>query len=57
MWERIMEAGLLVAGAVVLFSAFTALLFVYERKEHKRKEMHRPTLRIVRGGEKHDRAA
>lgn len=56
MWERIMDAGLLVIGTVILFAAFTAILFVYERKEQKNKEACRPQLRVIRC-EKTDRAA
>ena len=56
MWERVMDAGLLVAGAVVLFAAFTTILFVYERRESRKQPARRPQLRVIRC-EKQDRAA
>ncbi len=56
MWERMMEAGLLVAGAVILFAVFTTILLVYERREDKKQPSHRPQLRVIRY-EKQDRAA
>ncbi len=49
MWERLMDAGLLVAGAVALFAVFTTILFVYERREDRR-QVRRPPLRVVRCG-------
>jgi hypothetical protein len=48
MWERMMDAGLLVAGAVALFVVFTAILFVYERREEKKPIRRRPPLRVLR---------
>lgn len=56
MWERLMDAGWLVAGAAILFVAFTTILFVYERRENKKPPVHRPQLRVIRC-EKQDRAA
>ena len=56
MWERIMDAGLLVAGAVAFFVIFTTILFVYERREDKKQPARRPQLRVIRC-EKQDRAA
>jgi hypothetical protein len=48
MWERIMDASLLVAGAIALFVAFTVILLVYERREEKKKAVCRPPLRVIR---------
>ncbi len=56
MWERMMDAGLLVAGAVALFAAFTTILFVYERREDKKQPARHPQLRVIRC-EKSDKAA
>ena len=56
MWDRMMDAGLLVAGAVALFAIFTTILFVYERHEDKKQPARRPQLRVIRC-EKQDRAA
>jgi hypothetical protein len=57
MWEGMMGASLLTAGAIVLFAVFTAILFVYERREEKKKPpVRRPQLRVIRC-EKTDRAA
>jgi heme/copper-type cytochrome/quinol oxidase subunit 2 len=56
MWERIMDASLLTAGAIVLFAAFTTILVVYEHREEKKKAVRRPPLRVIRC-EKTDRAA
>jgi hypothetical protein len=51
-----MDAGLLVAGAVVLFAIFTTILFVYERRQDKKQPARRPQLRVMRC-EKQNRAA
>ena len=56
MWDRMMDAGLLVAGAVALFAIFTTILFVYERREDKKQPARHPQLRVIRC-EKQDRAA
>jgi hypothetical protein len=56
MWEKMMDASLLTAGAVALFVIFTTILFVYERREEKKKEVRRPMLRVV-PCEKTDKAA
>lgn len=56
MWERLVDSSLLIAGAIILFAVFTAILFFYERREEKRKEPCRPALRVIRC-EKSDRAA
>jgi hypothetical protein len=56
MGEGMLGASLLTAGAIALFVVFTAILFVYERREGKKKAVHRPSLRVIRC-EKTDRAA
>ena len=50
MWERLMDAGLLVAGAVALFAVLTTILFVYERREDRRQPVRRPPLSVIRCG-------
>jgi hypothetical protein len=57
MWERLWDASLLTAGAIVMFSVFTAILFIYEHREGKKKRSaRRPQLRVIRC-EKTNRAA
>lgn len=57
MWESLWEAGLLTAGAIVMFTIFTAVLFIYEYREAKKKRPAcRPQLRVIRC-EKTNRAA
>ena len=57
MWERLWDASLLAAGAIVMFSVFTAVLFIYEYREGKKKRpVRRPQLRVIRC-EKTNRAA
>ena len=49
MWERLWDASLLAAGAIVMFSVFTAVLFIYEYREGKKKRpVRRPQLRVIR---------
>lgn len=49
MWERIAISGVLVAGAIALFLALTALLFFLERNEKEGKQKKRPqSLRVIR---------
>jgi len=49
MWEGLWGASLLTAGAIAMFVAFTAILFVYEYREDKKKRpVHRPQLRVIR---------
>jgi len=49
MWERLWDASLLAAGAIVMFSVFTAVLFIYEYREGKMKRpVRRPQLRVIR---------
>lgn len=49
MWERLWDASLLIAGAIVMFSVFTAVLFIYEYREDKKKRpVRRPQLRVIR---------
>ncbi|MDD5018526.1 MAG: hypothetical protein PHO15_10565 [Eubacteriales bacterium] len=38
MWERIMDSGALIVGAVILFVVFTAILFVIEKKDEKKAD-------------------
>ena len=57
MWEKMLDASLLVAGAVLLFAVFTVILFVYERREDRKAESCRPALRVIRAGRPDDRAA
>jgi hypothetical protein len=47
MWERMMDASLLVVGAVALFMTFTVILFVYERREAAKNGSSKP-LRVIR---------
>lgn len=56
MWERIAASSVLVAGAIVLFLVFTALLFLLERKDRLAQKKQPPTLRVIRY-EKKDKAA
>jgi len=57
MWEGLWKASLLTAGAIAMFLVFTAILFIYEYREAKKKRpVRRPQLRVVRC-EKTNRAA
>jgi hypothetical protein len=47
MWERIMISGGLIIGAIILFIAFTAALFILERREMKRNKRKAQIARIV----------
>jgi hypothetical protein len=47
MWERIMMSGGLIIGAIVLFIAFTAALFILERRETKRNKRKAQPVRVV----------
>ncbi len=48
MWDRIAASGWLIAGAVILFILFTAILFIMERKERKTSKRKTQPLRVVR---------
>jgi len=60
MWENIGSSGGVIIGAIALFVAFTLLLFLYERRDgkKKRKPVHKKrTPYVVPSGRRNDRAA
>ena len=58
MWEVIGSSFGIVIGAVVLFAAFTAILFIYERRTEKnRPRRHKKRAPYVVPPAKKDKAA
>jgi len=47
MWERIVISGGLIIGAIILFIAFTAALFILERREIKKNKRKAQPVRVV----------
>lgn len=54
MWERVAASAIVLAGAIVLFGVFTAILLIIERREIKKQPVR---LRVIRCQNKDNEAA
>lgn len=46
MWERMVISSGLIIGAIILFIAFTAALFILERREAKKNKRKTQSVRV-----------